>query len=115
MEQQLIDIPQYHPLTETIYSISFNQDYSCFSIGTEIGFRIYSTFPFKNVSYKQFEGGIQIVEMLNRTNILALVGSGANPLYMPNKIILWDDNLNKIITELRFVVPVNNIKLKNDK
>lgn len=35
---------------EKILYISFNQDSSCFSVGTEKGFRIYSTLPFKNIS-----------------------------------------------------------------
>jgi len=32
---------------EIIYS-GFNQDSSCFAIGTEKGFQIYNTYPFKN-------------------------------------------------------------------
>jgi hypothetical protein len=30
---------------EGILYISFNHDHSCFTIGTEIGFKIYNTFP----------------------------------------------------------------------
>jgi hypothetical protein len=33
---------------DTILSISFNQDASCFAAGTERGFRIFNTFPYKD-------------------------------------------------------------------
>lgn len=53
--------------------------------------------------------------MLNRCNILALVGGGNNPKYSPNKVILWDDHQTKVISEFRFNSNVKNIKMKKDK
>ena len=52
--------------------------------------------------------------MLKTTNILALVGGGKKPKYPLNKIIIWDDNKVKVISELRFNTNVLNVKLKMD-
>ena len=38
-----------------------------------------------------FEGGIQLAEMLFRTNIIGFVGTGNNVSYPSNRLILWDD------------------------
>ena len=94
---------------------TFNQDNTCFAIGTEKGFRIYNAYPFKDSFQRNLDGGIGIIEMLNRCNVLALVGGGKNPKYAPNKVILWDDAQAKVISELRFTSYVKNIKLKRDK
>ena len=61
------------------------------------------------------DGGIGIIEMLYKSNILALVGGGKNPKFTPNKVILWDDYQTKILTEFKFPLSVKNVKLKNDK
>ena len=110
---------------DTILSISFNQDASCFAAGTERGFRIFNTFPYKDnfergrnfiyIMILVLDGGVGIVEMLYRSNILALVGGGKNPKFTPNKVILWDDHQSKVISELRFNSYVKNVKLKKDK
>jgi len=94
---------------------NFNQDGTCFAVGTEIGFKIFNSSPFRDNFERNLEGGIKIVEMLNRCNILALVGGGKSPKYANNKVIIWDDHQSKVVSELRFTTPVLNVKLKKDK
>ena len=60
-------------------------------------------------------GGIGRIEMLNTTNILALVGGGEKPCFSPRKIIIWDDHQGKLIGILVFNAEVLNVRMRNDK
>ena len=99
---------------DSMLYVSFNQDNSFFSVGTERGFRIYQTYPFTDPYEKIMNGGIGVVEMLYKTNFLALMGGGKNPKFNKKQLIIWDDNKNKIISELKFTTSIINIKLKKD-
>ena len=102
-------------LEENILYVSFNQDGSYFCVGTEEGFMVYKTFPLKISCKRDMGGGIGIIEMLNRSNIIALVGGGKNPKFDENKVIIWDDSTCKISAEIAVTYNIQNIKLKRTK
>ena len=101
--------------SDKILYLSFNQDASCFAVGTETGFKIYSSYPLNHCYERNLNGGIGIIEMLYKSNILGLVGGGTYPKFSKNKLIIWDDMQCKEISELKFSSNVLNIKLKKDK
>ena len=87
---------------EKILSISFNQDKGCFACATELGIGVYNTDPYKGTFRRSFDGGIEQVAMWFRSNILALVGGGTNPKYLNNKVMIWDDEQQKGVGEIKF-------------
>jgi len=100
---------------ELLYA-TFNQDYSCFSVGTENGFFICDADPLKERFRRDFDdGGIGIIEMLYRCNILALVGGGKNPQFPKTKVMIWDDFQVQCIAELEFKTQVKGVRLRRDR
>ncbi|KAI3749254.1 hypothetical protein L2E82_19861 [Cichorium intybus] len=114
--------PDFHehvspPSALSLLHVSFNQDHGCFASGINHGFRIYNCDPFREIFRRDFEtgGGIAIVEMLFRCNILALVGGGPEPQYPPNKVMIWDDHKSRCIGELSFRSEVRGVRLRRDR
>ncbi|RXH94781.1 hypothetical protein DVH24_024465 [Malus domestica] len=108
--------PDVNDSETELLSVSWNQDYGCFSAGTSNGFRIYNCEPFKETFRRDLKsGGFKIVEMLFRCNILVLVGSGDNSQYPPNKVMIWDDHQSRCIGEFSFRSEVRAVKLRRDR
>ncbi|KAM7501259.1 hypothetical protein LguiB_000163 [Lonicera macranthoides] len=109
--------PNFDPSPPSLLHVSFNQDYGCFASGFDRGFRIYNCDPFREIFRRDFDhgGGIGIVEMLFRCNILAIVGGGPDPQYPLNKVMIWDDHQSRCIGELSFRSEVRGVRLRRDQ
>ncbi|XP_014510947.1 autophagy-related protein 18a [Vigna radiata var. radiata] len=107
--------PESH--AATLLHLSFNQDSGCFAAATDRGFRIYNCDPFREIFRRDFGpgGGVGLVHMLFRCNILAFVGGGADPRYPPNKVMIWDDHQSRCIGELSFRSEVKGVRLRRDR
>ena len=107
--------PKKHKI-KILYA-SFNRDYSCLSLGMQFGYRIYDLTKKDTLFFyeRNLGKGIGIIEMLEKTCILGLVGGGNNPYYGQNQVNIYDDREGKIIAELKFKNKVLNIRLKKDR
>lgn len=61
---------------DTITSIAFNQDSSCFIAGRVDGFSIYHSDPFRELYRRTFQDGygVKVAAMLYRTSLIAFTG-----------------------------------------
>ncbi|KAG6430365.1 hypothetical protein SASPL_108430 [Salvia splendens] len=97
----------------SVLSVSFNQDASCFAVGTTDGFLVFrAADPFGEALRRNFPGGIGVVQMLFRCNIFALIGASKSDR---NKVRIWDDRLNRGIGELVFRSEVRAVRLRKDR
>ena len=103
-------------LSKKVFFINFNQDRSCFCLGTDEGYEIYNCNPLKKIFSKKIgENGICFISMLFRTNILALVKKNTKTIdYNENKVIIWDDKLNTKTGEIEFKKKIKNICIRKD-
>jgi hypothetical protein len=71
--------------------VSFNWDCSCIALATTRGFRVFTTQPLKLKQTRDLGASLQIVEMVDRSNLLALVGF-ENSAFVASRIAIFDDS-----------------------
>lgn len=87
-----------------------------FTCGSEAGFRVFCAQPLEQKQNREFEdGGVGQVEMLWKSNFLALIGGGRLPKFPVNKAIIWDDRKNKAVVEMTFKSEVRGVRLRRDR
>lgn len=101
--------------TASLLTCAFNQDGGCLAVGTTSGFAVHNLHPQYAISVdRKLQGGIGIIEMLFRCNLMALVGGGPTPQAPPYRVLVWDDHIPKEIGELSFRQVVLRVKLRKD-
>jgi len=118
----------YTDSNDTLLTLSFNQDGGCLAVGTGSGFRICNVHPFEenlrrtlggdgnsNNGGSPGDGGIAHIEMLYRTNLLAITGHSNSPQFPPNKVLMYDDHLQRTVGDLSFRQKVLTTKLRRDR
>ncbi|KAM9180866.1 WD repeat domain phosphoinositide-interacting protein 4 isoform 4-T4 [Dugong dugon] len=107
-----------------VTSLHFNQDQSCFCCAMETGVRIYNVEPLMEKGHLDHEqvGSMGLVEMLHRSNLLALVGGGSSPKFSDiSAVLIWDDaregkdSKDKLVLEFTFTKPVLAVRMRHDK
>ncbi|KAF7806579.1 autophagy-related protein 18b isoform X1 [Senna tora] len=103
-----------HSSSSPILCASFNQDYSCFVIGTRDGFRIFDTNTGR-LCYERVLGAFIIVEMLFSSSLLAIVGAGEQPSLSPRRLCLFNTTTGAALRELNFLTSILAIRMNRKR
>ncbi|NWI47750.1 WIPI4 protein, partial [Picathartes gymnocephalus] len=63
-------------------------------------------------------GSVGLVEMLHRSNLLAIVGGGSHPKFPDASVLIWDDareGKDKLVLEFSFPKPVLAVRMRHDR
>lgn len=119
--------------------ITFNQSNTYVAIATLKGYHVFSVDPFQQRVHRFFlvnqddsnHGaqdantnasriasryyGIGAIEMLFRSNILAMIGGGPNPAFgTRNKVVVWDNQQMQMIGEINMASPVLAVRMNRN-
>jgi hypothetical protein len=59
-------------------------------------------------------GGLNFIQMLNRTNISVVVGTSENEKYPENKVYFWDDKMMRPVGEINAKDKVINANIMSE-
>nr|XP_011471071.1 PREDICTED: autophagy-related protein 18b isoform X3 [Fragaria vesca subsp. vesca] len=93
---------------------SFNQDSSCFAIGTKHGFRVFDSNTGR-LCYERAIGAFVIVEMLFCSSLLAIVGAGEEPSLSPRRLCLFNKTTGTALRELNFLTSILAVRMNRKR
>lgn len=101
-----------------ITSACFNAQQDGFAVATESGIRFFNTHPLvllRSFSREQV-GGVKIVSILHRSNIIVFVGGGSYAKFPSNTVMVWDDKQQELVLEVTVTGgPILNVLLTYSK
>ncbi|KAL5248223.1 hypothetical protein ACHWQZ_G017415 [Mnemiopsis leidyi] len=102
---------------KSIQNITFNQTNTCFAVAMETGYRVYNLEPLAELTQGSFEdfGSVRIVEMLHRSNFIALVGGGYQSKFSAKMVRIWDDKQKTFVLEFSFDSLIRAVKMRRDR
>lgn len=90
--------------------LGFNQDQTCVAVGTWSGFMVFSTDGLA-LLHQEACGAVFLVEMLFRTSLVALVGTG--PSGSPMGLTMWNTKERCNICQLHFSARIHGVKMNH--
>ncbi|KAI9315290.1 WD40-repeat-containing domain protein [Dichotomocladium elegans] len=96
--------------SDKVLFLNFNQDFTCVSVGTESGYRLYNCDLFAKC-YSRSEWGASIVEMLFCTSLVALVGVADQEGFTSRQLQIINTKRQSTICELTFPTTILAVKM----
>ncbi|GMK56612.1 hypothetical protein CspeluHIS016_0304520 [Cutaneotrichosporon spelunceum] len=95
-----------------ILGISFAHDDKVFAVATETGYEVWRTFPLGLLRRRLLPGMLARAVPLPGSPLLALQGGGSDPLFPPNKVVLYHDARGAAVADLEFNERVRGIAVR---
>lgn len=100
----------------SINHLSFNNLITNLTCSTNNGYVVYGLSPsFEKRVSNEFDGGVGIMKMFGKSNIIVLVGGGDKPFKSKDTFVLWDQKTKLSIIEVDMREPIKNVLIFNDK
>jgi hypothetical protein len=89
-------------------TVRFNVDASIMTLSTATQFASFHTTNVERIAREERLGGMRVVEVLNRSPLMALIPSGDKPGTSPRRLKLWDSQTRRLVFEMAFESTVQN-------
>lgn len=93
--------------SDKILCYGFNQDYTCFFVGSNKGFRVYNSDTFY-LRLDRKVGPVCVMDLLYRSNILFYVLDTSD--ISRRHLHIWDDSVGKDVAVLTFASPIIHVR-----